>query len=126
MKTLTLARLQALNACRDQQDAFAAICGDNPRVVITRELCASHAQVFDWYWASGKLLTPVQRKAYKGATALAQKAYDDATAPAFKAYGDARALAQKTYDATRARAQNAYTDARAPARKTYDDAIALA
>ena len=126
MKTLTLDTLQTLNACQDQLAIVARLCDASGAVAVTRELCASRSQVFDWYWAGGNLLTPVQREAYKGAIALAQKTYDDTRAPADKARNDAMALAHKTYDDATAPAFKAYNAALAGAQKMYDAATALA
>ena len=77
MKTLSLSRLRKLKACEPQVKLFADLFGDS--AVVAPELCALHAEKFDWGWAAAHLLTPAQRSTYDAALADAGRIYDAAT-----------------------------------------------
>lgn len=64
---ITLARLRARGACKDQLALFKKLFGG--QVEITVELCVKHAADFDWGWAARNLLTAPARAAYEAATA---------------------------------------------------------
>lgn len=51
---IMLYRLKQLGACDGQVQLFEQLFGD--AVQVTEELCIKHAGVFDWQWASEKLL----------------------------------------------------------------------
>jgi hypothetical protein len=123
-RTLTLARLEARNACRPQLEEFKRRFGAGGEV--TLEKCLSVAQVFDWAWAARYLLPPAAKRARNEAMAAADHAYDEAKAPAWRAYDEALAAADHAYDEAKAAAWRAYDEAKAAADHAYDEAEDLA
>ena len=119
---ITVKKLKALGACKDQVKLFQDLFG--PSVVVTEALCIQHAQEFSWGWAAQNFLSAPALKAYDKAIASARKAYAKAIAPASKAYQEATASAWKTYQEATASAWKTYTKAAAPALKAYREARA--
>jgi hypothetical protein len=123
-RTLTLARLEALNACRPQLAEFKRRFGAGGEA--TLEKCLSVAQVFDWDWAARYLLSPAAKRAYNEAMAPARRAYNEAKAAAGRAYNEAMAAADHAYNEAMAAAWRAYNEAKAPAKRARNEAIAVA
>jgi hypothetical protein len=69
MRTLKLSQLIAANACQWQVDKFRARFGEF--VEVTRELCESVANEFDFDWAAANLLSAPARAKYKRVAAPA-------------------------------------------------------
>ena len=119
---ITLEMLKAHKACKNQYKLFAELFADG--VEITEELCAKHAQDFDFEWAARHLLSPLMWKAYDEATAPHRKAYEEATAAHRKAYEQAIAAHRKALDEATAPHWKAYDEAIASHRKTFSEALA--
>ena len=93
---ITLEMLKAHNACKDQYKLFADLFPGGMEV--TEELCAKHAQDFDFEGSARHLLNIPMWKAFDEAIAPARKAYEQAIATHQKAYDEAIATHQKAYD----------------------------
>jgi len=111
MNLITLQQLIDADACADQRYLFKQKFGDS--VEVTRELCISVADVFDWSWAAQHFLSAPALKVYHETYASAWNVYDETCAPALK-----------VYDETRAQAWKVYNETRAPAWKVYDETCA--
>jgi hypothetical protein len=62
-RELTLAALKARGACADQRVLFRKLFGRS--VLVTPELCAKHAQVFNFHWAARHLLSAPAQAEYE-------------------------------------------------------------
>jgi hypothetical protein len=119
-RTLTLARLEALNACRPQLEEFKRRFGAGGEV--TLEKCLAVAQVFDWDWAARYLLSPAAKRAYDEAPG--RRAYDEAMAAAWRAYNEAMAPVWRAYNEAMAAVWRARNEAQAAVERAYNEAMA--
>ena len=119
---ITLEMLKAHKACKNQYKLFAELFPDG--VEITEELCAKHAQDFDFEWAARHLLSPPMWKACYEAIARHREAYDEAIAPLLKTLDEATAPHRRVYDEAVAPHRKAFDEAIAPHRKTFSEALA--
>jgi hypothetical protein len=101
--TITASRLERLNACQSQVDAFRAIWGEGP-APMTVEAAMEHAATFDWDWAAHHFLSPAALVDYARAEAAARNDYCRAVAAAWADYWRVAVLARDDYDRARARA----------------------
>lgn len=95
---ITLARLEALGACRSQRFKFTELFDDS--VVVTRELAMEHAGAFDWYWAAEEMLTGAAFDLFKATYMTAIKGQEAAIEPFVKAYEAIRDEAWEEYGRT--------------------------
>lgn len=117
-KKITYALLTARGACSEQLALFARtfpITHPNG-VEVTRELCAEHAEKFEWSWAASELLTEAASAEFDDATRAARMersrviragndAYDRLVAPIYLAFN---ALVVPARQAQRAAQETAY------------------
>ena len=80
-KTITLAQLRKLGACKDQVALFKVTFGSS--VEVTVEAAVEHADKFDFDWAAGKLLSAPARAEYEKVCAAALAEYEKVCAPAW-------------------------------------------
>ena len=80
-KTLTASTLEQKHACVAAIGLFRKSFGE--AIEITPELCAEHAQDFDFDWAARHLLSAPALAEYEKARAPALAEYEKARAPAF-------------------------------------------
>jgi cell division septum initiation protein DivIVA len=73
-RELTLAALKAHGACENQRVLFRKLFGQS--VLVTPELCAEHAQVFDFHWAAQHLLSVSAQVEYGRVCAPALAEFD--------------------------------------------------
>ena len=96
MTTITLMHLKKAGACANQVAQFKELFGAG--VVVTRDLCLQHADVFDWGWGARELLPAPASAEYDRAVASACAEYDRAVASARAEYQRAKASACAEYD----------------------------
>jgi hypothetical protein len=124
MTILILDTLKAKGACADQLRLFEEMFGQS--VDVTRDLCVSVADKFNFTWAARELLTAPALADYERATATAWPDYERATATAWADYGRATATAWADYGRATATARADYGRAMATARADYGRARAAA
>ena len=78
---ITLKQLADAKACREQRELFARTFGKS--VEVTRELCVSVADKFDFEWAATHLLSAQALAEYKRDKAAAWAEYERAKVQAF-------------------------------------------
>lgn len=134
-RILTYEILKRKGACSDQLALFRYMVGSE--IAITKELCTTHCDKFDWNWAAHHLLNTaafvefsrINASAwaeYEGICTPAWAEYERASGPSWREYENMSEVALAEVMSTRASAMAKYKRIDAPACAEYKRTIASA